>query len=209
MAIRESAAAREENQEETEEQREEAKEVQEAEKEQDLVVEAYGGALDHETLVRFDHIAHLCVNAAKHEKLAMAEHRVRAEWDSLQNDYNGHITAEHALASIRAHTVAPMLKAKTDEARHDLEEQATLMMSQGVLSQGKSRDVIREEFVGHISYEITGAEYHPVALEVFDRLLAPMAKGPEKVEQVQEQQAEKTEEQAEEQAEQQDEKVSA
>jgi hypothetical protein len=209
MAIREAAAVRDENQEETEEEREESNEVREAEKEQALVVDAFGGGLDHETVVRFDHMAHVIVSAASKDKLAMAEHRVRSEWDSLQGMYNEQFTALKALESIRAHTIAPMLKHKTEEARHDLEEKAALMMSEGMQSQGKSREALREEFVGHISYEITGAEYHPVALEVFDRLLAPVAKGPEQLQQVEEKQAEKTEEQAEEQAEQQDEKVSA
>jgi hypothetical protein len=209
MAIRESASVRDENQEETEEAREEALEVKEAEDAQTLAVDAYGGGMDHETVVRFDHMAHTLMHAAQKDKLAMAEHRVRTEWDPIQIQHKDDVTATRALEVIRGHVIAPMLKEKTDAARKELEYRATDLMRDGVVGQGMSRDEILTQFCGHASYDITGAENHPVALEVYERLLAPVAKGPEKLEQVEVKQEEKGEEKVEEQQQKEDEKQSA
>lgn len=206
MAIRE-AAAREEGLEqgESQEQIEEEAEVAQAEEQEKLVVDAFGGGLDHETLMRYDQMAHHVAARAKNVKVAQAEHIVRNEWDPLHEQYHEDWTALRGLETIKGHVISPVLEQLMADAKHDLEYAAENMLRDGMVGQGKSRDEVQTMFCSHVSSEITGAEYHPIAMEVYERLLAPVNKEPEPAAEVQEEQQGKAEEQVEEEEEKQQE----
>lgn len=198
---------RDEKQGETEDEIKEEAEVQKAEQAEFDLIQAMGGGLDHQTLLKYDVMAHHIAATLDHEKLAQAEHKVATQWDSLHFQYQNDFAALKGLESIKGQVIAPVLERKTAEARRELEDAATQLMSNSMDLEGKSRDDLKNEFCGHISHDITGAEYHPVAVEVFDALIAPIAKDPQpQVEQVQQ---EEQQEQAEEQLDEQQEKVVA
>ena len=198
---------RDEKQGETEEEIKEEVEVEKAEQEEAALIQVFGGGLDHQTLMKYDVMAHHIAATLDHEKLAHAEQKVATQWDSLHQQYANDFAALKGLESIKGQVIAPVLEKKTAEARRDLEDRATALMSNSMDLEGKTREDLKTDFCGHISDEVTGAEYHPVAVDVFETLIAPIAKDPQpQVEQAQEQ---KQEEQAEEQLEEEQEKVVA
>jgi hypothetical protein len=174
MAILEEEI-REEHGEQTEEEQEVEAEVVEAEHEQSMVSQAFGGGLDHQTLMRYDVMAHHLSHEIAPAKLAIAEQQVAARWDPLHETHAQDWTALRALQSIKGHVLAPVLTKKTQEAHRALEVRATELMSTSMAGQGQDRHQIREEFCGTISKEVTGAAYHPVAVQVFEQLVAPVA----------------------------------
>ncbi|HTJ44735.1 MAG TPA: hypothetical protein VL463_21665 [Kofleriaceae bacterium] len=185
---------------------EEAYEVQEAENVQALARDAYGGGLDHSTLMRYDHIAHQVAGSISGKKLHQAEEAIKAHWDPLHVMHYEDITALRALESIKGQVIAPVMQHLTKEARTHLEWHAMDLLKDGVVGEGKTRDAVKEDFCGKTSKDICGVEYHPVAVEVFEQMIAPLAKDPEPAApQVQEVQQEK----AEEQIEQEEEKAQA
>lgn len=182
---------------------EEMAEVREAESAETLVREAYGGGLDQQTLLRYDQMAHHLSHAMHPLKLAQAEQQVVAHWDPLHEQYREDWTALVGLESIKKQVIAPVLTHKTAEARQELEYRATDLLRDAVANEGQTREQVRESFCGTISKEVTGAEYHPVAVEIFEQLIAPVAKDPEPVAEVEEEQQGKAEEQIQEEEEKQ------
>jgi hypothetical protein len=201
MAILEEEI-REEHAAETEEELEEEAEVREAEGQQELVVAAFGAGLDHQTLMRYDVMAHHISHAVAGDKLAIAEHKVATQWDPLHELHKHSETSLRALQSIKGHVLAPMLLKKTKEAHRLLEDRATELMASSIVGQSKSRDDIREQFCGDISKEVTGAAYHPVAVEVYEQLIAPVSREVEPEPAVEPHQQEKAQEQIEEEEQQ-------
>jgi hypothetical protein len=194
---------REENPEVSEEEMlEEMAEVRQAEGAQELLVDAWGSGLDEQTLVRYDQTAHHVAHAAGKEKLAKAEHVVATQWDPIHAQYEHQFTALAGVESIKAQVIAPVLEKKTAEARAELESRATDLLAT-VVGGTKTRDQIFAEFCGSTSLDVVGAEYHPVAIDVYERLVAPVAKDPEPVVEVEEEQRGKAEEQIEEEEEKQ------
>ena len=184
---------------------EEMFEVQEAENVQSLARDAYGGGLDHNTLLRYDSIAHQVRNSISGKKLHQAEEAIKAHWDPLHAMHYEDITALRALESIKGQVIAPMMQKLTKDARQHLEWHAMDLLKDGVVGEGKTRETVKEDFCVKTSQDICGIEYHPVAVEVFEQMIAPLAKEPEPQPQVQEVQQEK----AEEQIEQEEEKAQA
>ena len=186
-----------------EEMLEEMAEVRQAEGEQELLKDAWGDGLDEQTLVRYDQTAHHVAHAAAGEKLAKAEHLVATRWDPIHAQYEHSFTALAGVESIKAQVIAPVLARKTAEARAELESRATEVLGSSVVAGTQTRDEIFASFCGAISAEVTGAEYHPLALDVFEQLIAPVAKDPEPVAVVEEEQQGKAEEQIQEEEEKQ------
>ena len=199
MAILEEEVL-EENTGKTQEEVDELVEVKEAEDAQKLVVNAYGGGLDHQTIMRYDQMAHHLSHKIAEQKIAQAEHQVALHWDPLHVQHNEDITALKALESIKGHVLAPVLLDLTSKARMHLEWRAEDYMRDGL--GGKTREQVKEDFCNTASMEVCGAAYHPVAVEVFERMVAPLATEPEQ-EQVQPQP--EHEEKAQEQIEQEEE----
>src|SRR6185295_18275865 len=105
---------------------------------QALVREAFGGGLDHQTLMRYDIMAHHISHAISGEKLAQAEHKVATQWDPLHETHREDWTALRALESIKGHVLAPVLMKKTKEARADLENRATELLGTNMAGQGQN-----------------------------------------------------------------------
>ena len=182
----------------TEEAMEAEAEVREAEDQQLLVRDAFGGGLDHQTLMRYDIMAHHISHAIAGEKLAQAEHKVSTQWDTLHETHRDDWTALRAIESIKGAVIAPVMLKLTKDARAALENRATELLGAGMVGEGKSRDDIRDQFCGTISKEICGSEYHSLAVEVYEALIAPVNKEPEPEPVVEEQQQAKAEEKIEE-----------
>ncbi len=161
---------------ETENEMEVEAEIKDAEEDQALVAGALGGGLDHQTLQRYDMMAHHLSHGIATEKLAQAEHKIATQWDPLHMEYRHDETALRAIESIKGHVLAPVMQKKTTEARQALEERATELMQAGIAGQGASRDEIKDQFCDDVSMAVCGAAYHPVAVEVFEQLVAPVAK---------------------------------
>jgi hypothetical protein len=181
---------------------EEMAEVRQAMDAEALVQQAYGGGLDQQTLLRYDQMAHHLAHTITPMKLAQAELQVITHWDPLHEQYRGDLTALTGLESIKKQAIAPLLLKKTNEARAELEAAATDLLREGI--EGRTPDDLRDAFCGEKSKEVTGAAYHPVAIEVFEQLIAPVAKDAEPVAaEIEEEQQGKAEEQIEEEEEKQ------
>ncbi len=176
MAILEEEVL-EENTGKTEEELDELVEVKEAEDQQKLVVDAFGGGLDHQTIMRYDQMAHHLSHKIAEMTIAEAQHQVELHWDPLHVQHNEDITALKALESIKGHVLAPVLQHLTEQATQQLEWAAEDIMRDGV--GGRTREQVMEDFCGTKSKEICGAEYHPIAVEVFERMVAPLTTQPE------------------------------
>lgn len=182
---------------------EEMAEVRQAEDAETLLREAYGGGLDQQTLLRYDQMAHHMSRAIQPKKLAEAERHVVAHWDPLHEEMRNDFTALAGLESIKKQVIAPVLSHKTAEARQELGYRATDLLRDAVATEGQTREQVKETFCGTISKDVTGAEYHPVAVEIYEQLIEPVAKDPEPVSVVEEEQQGKAEEQIEEEEEKQ------
>ena len=200
MAILEEEVL-EENKGVTEEEMDELVEVKEAEVQQSLVVNAFGGGLDHQTLMRYDQMAHHLSHKIADMTIAEAQQQVELHWDPLHVQHNEDITALKGLESIKGHVLAPVLQTLTAKATRLMAWVAEDLMRDGL--GGKTRDEVMNDFCGTKSKEICGAEFHPIAVEVFERMVAPLATNPEQEEvQVEPAQEEKAQEQIEEEEEQ-------
>jgi hypothetical protein len=200
MAILEEEVL-EENKGVTEEELDEMVEVKEAEVQQSLVVNAFGGGLDHQTLMRYDQMAHHLSHKIADMTIAEAQQQVEVHWDPLHVQHNEDITALKGLESIKGHVLAPVLETLTKKATQHMEWAAEDLMRDGL--GGKTRDEVMNDFCGIKSKEICGAEFHPIAVEVFERMVAPLATDPVQEEvQVEPAQEEKAQEQIEEEEEQ-------
>lgn len=175
-------------------------EVQQAMDSEALVADAYGAGLDHDTLLKYDVMAHHVAHSIKSQKLAQAEHTVALKWDPLHWEYAGQVTAMRGLEALKSQVIAPILTEKTTAARHELEQRATDLLAAETESQTMNREQFQQLFCGEISKDVTGGEFHPVAVEVYQRLIDPVAKDPVVAEEqpVQEEQKDQAEEQIQE-----------
>jgi hypothetical protein len=206
MAILEEQVL-EENTGKTEEELDELVEVKEAEDAQVLMRDAWGGGLDHQTLMRYDQMAHHLSHQCEERKLGEAEHLIALHWDPLHKQYKDEDwTALAAVESIKAHVLTPVMQRKTEKAREQLEWKASDLM-QTVAQGDMTRDEVKDHFLGEVSMDVTGVKAHQVAIEVYEQLLAPVAAAPAQ-EEVQIEQP-KMEEKAEEEIQEEEQKQSA
>ncbi len=186
-----------------------AAEVTEAEGAQRAAVVDGGTGLDHDSIARYDIIAHHLAHEIRGSKLYDAEMAVIEKWDTLYgDDHAGEGGSVAALKSLKGAIIEPALREKTREAETLLRNHAIGMFQQTIMGQphpGQLKSEILDQFCNGVSLQVCGVEMHPLAVQIYKEMLEPMvdseaAQGEGKAVEVVEEQQEQAEQEIEEEA---------
>ncbi|MCE9579679.1 MAG: hypothetical protein K8W52_41560 [Deltaproteobacteria bacterium] len=153
-------------------------EVTAAEGAQRAAVVDGGTGLNHESIARYDIIAHHLAHEIHASKLHDAELAVMEKWDSLYGeDHDGENGSIAALKSLKGAIIEPALRDKTREADTLLRNHAVGIFQQTIMGQahpGELKSAVKDEFCNTVSMQVCGVEMHPLAVQIFLEMLEPM-----------------------------------